>query len=489
MTTGSPGGRAPGADMDLFLALDVGTTLAKALHFDARGRVVDSPAFVRVPVGLDGTADAQEWIAALEELVDRAAASPLPPPAAVGVSCAWHSLVGIDADTRPLTELTTWEDTRAADEAEELRRLLADPEATRQRTGAPIHPSLPPARLLRHARTDPHAFRRVVRWCAGGDLLGVRWCDSQAPLSPSLASATGLRDATTARWDDELLSLLRLSPERLGPVGGDPLLLNNPYSRRWPRLAGIPWFPALGDGAAALLGSGCTSPERAAVTVGTSAAVRVLVPLPQALARPLPPALFRFLLDGERAVVGASRSNAGNLLAWAERTLRLPEGQDPLEAALARPPGAHGLTAVPALSGERSPDWPLRAHGALEGLRLPTTAVDILQALVESAVLGLAVCVDVLEDWGGTPLRLIGSAGVTRSPAWARLIADATGRSVTVCSIEEASARGAALFARARAHPGDTAASENTDGHVVGPDEQRARAFARRRTAARLARP
>ena len=65
----------------------------------------------------------------------------------------------------------------------------------------------------------------------------------------------------------------QLSPlvDRDAPLRG----LLPEYGRRWPRFADVPWFPALGDGAAANVGSGCLGPSRVALTVGTSGALRL----------------------------------------------------------------------------------------------------------------------------------------------------------------------------------------------------------------------
>ena len=109
-----------------------------------------------------------------------------------------------------------------------------------------------------------------------------------------------------------------------------------------------------------------------------------------------PSGLFAYLLDADRVVLGAARSNAGNLADWIARVFRL-DG-DIVAEVVTRRPGSHGLEAVPALAGERSPDWPAVASGSLSGLRPDTTAVDAAQALLEAAAAGLADSVDSLEQ-------------------------------------------------------------------------------------------
>src|SRR4029453_7646483 len=98
------------------------------------------------------------------------------------------------------------------------------------------------------------------------------------------------------------LDAVGIEPARLPPVGDDPV-------------GG--WYPALGDGACSNLGSGCPPPDRAALTVGTSAAIRVVA----TDAAPPPAGLFRYRVDGERALVGGSLSSGGQPLQGLKRTL------------------------------------------------------------------------------------------------------------------------------------------------------------------------
>jgi sugar (pentulose or hexulose) kinase len=227
---------------------------------------------------------------------------------------------------------------------------------------------------------------------------------------------------------------------------------------------------------------------RAALTVGTSAAVRVLAGPAERAARP--PGLFAYLLDAERVVLGAARSNAGNLVEWLSAVVRSDGGAADLVAEVAaRPPGAHGLVAVPSLAGERSPDWPPAATGSVSGLHPGTTGLDIAQAFLEAAVCGLADAVDSLEHAVASPLVLVGSGrALTSSAAWRQLVADATGRPVVPSRVEEASARGAAVAALTGLGWLDPARGDDTpagdlDGEPVLPDPGRAEAFARLRRA------
>jgi gluconokinase len=466
------------------LALDVGSTSAKAQYFDARGRSLTPPYRGRVAITPEGTAEPEVFLASVEAVLDAALQPPAPVPDAVALACAWHGLVGLGRNGRPTTPLSTWQFTGAAPAAAELRRRLTDPDAVRRRTGAPVHSSLPSARLLWWSEHHPDTFAATTRWCSIGELLEGRWLELVPGPSSSMASGTGCYDQEAAQWDPDVVAALGLAPGVLAPVDDEVRIgLVDSYRRRWPVLAGLPWLPAVGDGACSIVGTGCSG-GRAALTVGTSAAVRVLVGAEQRA--PRPPGLFAYLLDPARVALGAARSNAGNLAEWAGRVLRLDAGAGTspdslVEAIAARPPGSGGVMAEAALAGERSPDWPLDACGSFAGVRHSTSALDLAQSLIEAAVLGLADAADALEGHVG-PCTLIASGrAVASSAGWRRLLADGLGRPIIPSRVEEATARGAALAALARLGWLEPSPAEADDGEPVPPDPARAEAFARLR--------
>src|SRR5690348_7551354 len=104
------------------LALDVGTSSVRAIGYDESGRPVPGVGARTAwePVATaDGGAelDAEVLVAATASAIDRCLAVAPGPPAAVGASVFWHSLLGLDAERRPVTGVITWADTRSASTA------------------------------------------------------------------------------------------------------------------------------------------------------------------------------------------------------------------------------------------------------------------------------------------------------------------------------------------------------------------------------------
>ncbi len=197
------------------------------------------------------------------------------------------------------------------------------------------------------------------------------------------------------------------------------------------------------------MGSDCWGPRRVALNVGTSAALRVVLPEPLGPHAATPWGLWRYRVDARRALVGGATSEGGNVLAWCRRHLALPADPAALEAALgAAEPDGHGLTALPFLAGERSPGWRPEARAAVMGLSLDTGAVEITRALLESVAFRLAEVYDRLRPLAAADHVVVASGGaLAHSPAWAQIVTDALGVPVAQGGDAEASARGAALLA------------------------------------------
>jgi gluconokinase len=363
---------------------------------------------------------------------------------AVAVCTFWHNLMGVDKQSRAVTPLLSWNDTRAASAARRLRREI-DERALHRRTGCVPHASYWPAKLLWMRETMPEVFNRVARWISIGEYLHLRLF-GKTSCSISMASATGLLDQNRCDWDEEILTHVKIDPDHLSPLEDAGFAgLSEAYAARWPALREARWFASVGDGACSNIGSGCSSKERAALMVGTSGALRVLW---KAEAATIPPGLWCYRADSRRFVMGGALSNGGDLFDWMRNTLRLGSVAEVEAQLAAMMPDAHGLAALPFLSGERSTGWHDDARAVIAGLSLSATPIDILRAGLESVAYRFAAIYDLIAKEIGEPRELIASgAALISSPAWMQIISDVVGRPMIASSEREASSRGVALMA------------------------------------------
>jgi len=437
----------------LVLTLDVGTSSVRTLLFDAHGCEVQGFG-VQLPYQVVTTADGGVEADGdeLSELAVRSfcgirgqmKASGLR-PAAVASCTFWHNVLGVGGDGRPTTPVIHLFDTRSAGAAKKLAERI-DPRRQHARTGCVLHASYLPAKLLWLSEARPDAFRVTRRWMSFGEYLFLKLF-GRAVASTSMVSGSGLWNQHENNYDDEILSVLPIEPSQLSPVEemDQPLSALRPeYSSQWPEFAGIPWYPALGDGACNNIGSGCHSPERFALMVGTSGALRAVLEAPHI---DIPEGLWCYRVDRRRYVLGGALSNGGSVLQWMQRTLTLPS-EDRLDRELAAmTPGSHGLTILPLFAGERSTGWRAEAHAAITGLNMHTSSLDILRAGLESVALRFRNVYEVMVARLGAPSEVVASGGaLSLLPSWTQMMADALGRPVLTCIERETTSWGAALL-------------------------------------------
>ena len=139
---------------------------------------------------------------------------------------------------------------------------------------------------------------------------------------------------------------------------------------------------------------------------------------------------------------------------------------------MAAAPGAGGLTLLPYLDGERTPDRP-EATGVLAGIRSDVGREQLARAAVEGVVCGLLDGLDALSAFAPADGRLILVGGGARSRAYRQVLADLSGRAVLVPHGEEQVATGACVQAAAVAsgvEPADVADRWKLgDGDVIEP--------------------
>ncbi|MDE3181671.1 MAG: carbohydrate kinase, partial [Acidobacteriota bacterium] len=368
---------------------------------------------------------------------------------AVGCCTFWHNVLGVGGDVTPVTPVLHPFDTRAAAAAAELGRRV-DGAAQHSRTGCVLHASYLPAKLLWLSTANPQAFNSARQWMSFGEFLYLRLF-GRSMASTSMVSGSGLWDQNRNDYDDEILSVLPINRAQLAPPGemDQPLRsLKLEFSSLWPGFDGIPWFPAWGDGACSNIGCDCHSPDRFALMVGTSGALRAVSETEN---MKIPANLWCYRVDRGRFILGGALSNGGEVYAWMKRVLALPDDEEIEKQLHAMKPGSHGLTILPLFAGERSPNWRAEARAVIAGLSAGTQPIEILQGALESVALRFRLLYGLMTAHFGSPREVIASGGaLLRSPAWTQMIAGALARPVTACLESEGSSRGVALLALER---------------------------------------
>ncbi len=423
-----------------FLGLDIGTTSTKALAINPEGRQLalaraGYPTLSPHPGYQEQDPDTllEAVLAVLSEILRQTGAR----PAAIGLSCAMHSLIALDENGHPLTRAILWSDRRSQAQARELR--VSDiGRALYEATGTPIHPMSPLCKLRWLREEEPALFARAARFVSIKEFIVQKLCGCWA-ADYSIASASGLMNIEKLEWHKPALEYAGIGEPQLSPLAPPTSLMALDNQRLPGEFRNTPLALGANDGCLANLGALALSPEEWVLTIGTSGALRCTGRAP--VVRP-EAQIFNYRLDEDYFVSGGAINNGGIAYEWLAGLLgreRLPEA-----AAEQVPAGSEGLLFLPYLLGERAPIWDAGASGAFLGLRLHHGPAHLHRAVLEGVALSLY---HIAENMPARPERLIANGGFTQSSLWLQVIADVFGLPVWVDEQPEASALGAAYTA------------------------------------------
>jgi xylulokinase len=412
----------------LVAGVDSSTQSTKVLLCQADDGTIVGQASAPHPDGTE--CDPELWWDALVKagagLLDRADA--------IGVAAQQHGMVVIDETGQVIRPALLWNDVRSAPQARELITELGGPRQWAVQTGSVPTASFTVTKLRWLAEHEPESAARTAQVLLPHDWLTWRLADRLAEPATDRgdASGTGYFSPAAGRW------LPELAQAALGrPVGLPRLAAPAEVVAR--TADGAALSAGTGDNMGAALGLSL-DPGEVVVSIGTSGTAYAVAD--QAAA------------DETGAVAGFADAtghflplvatiNAARVLTVTARMLGTDvQGLDRL--ALAAPAGAQGLTLLPYLDGERSPNRP-DAHGVLRGLTSSnTTPENLARAAVEAVLCSLADAIDNLADCGITAQRVVLIGGAARSSAVREIAPSIFGVPVTVPEPAEYVALGAA---------------------------------------------
>ena len=357
---------------------------------------------------------------------------------AAGVAAQQHGMVALAGSGNVVRPALLWNDTRSAGAAADLTTELGVPGKWFDAVGVVPVASITVTKLRWLAEHEPERARQVERVLLPHDWLTWRLTGSGEPVTDrGDASGTGYFSPATGEYRTDLLRLAFgrdletprvAAPAEAGSGGDIPGL---------PRIDVV--SPGTGDNMAAALGLEAL-PGDVVVSLGTSGTAFAVAENPTAD----PSGLVAGFADASgRYLPLVCTLNAARVLDAGAAML----GVDLEEfGALARSaaPGAGGLTFLPYLDGERTPNLP-DATGRLDGMtRTNLNPADIARAFVEGMLCGLADAVDALAAQQVPVNRVLLIGGGARSAAVRAIAPQVFGRAVVVPEPGEYVADGAA---------------------------------------------
>lgn len=454
----------------VYLGLDVGTQGTKLLAYcPEEGRVIArvSRSYDIMPTSVPGRAEQdpnETWMPAIDECFtelgnilensDRKIDYKIK---GIGVSGQQHGMVALDSQLQPLRPAKLWCDVEAVEETKLLQASCKEEEFNLDF----LTPSFTAPKILWMKRNEPELFQKAKWFVLPHDYVVMKLANLRQPITDAgdasgngiYISSTRQNSKTIANAIDESLIVKLptvLSPNQVAGILDDAfmqkLLPNAPPSTK-----AIPLSVGSGDNMCSALGVGCVSPGQAVLSLGTSGTIFAVSDSPVSSS----PVLAPFCdAAGRHLPLACTISCTGVLTQVLNEFTDWSSHEVASEHAAAVEIGCHGITFLPYLGGERTPNWP-HASGALLGLtssnlRHASDPAVVYRACLEGISFLLADAMNHFPNKDEIKTLLVVGGGA-KNPLWQQMIAD-----ILNCRLEfplegESAALGAAFQAGAAA--------------------------------------
>ncbi len=421
------------------LALDIGTTTARAVVFEPSGIVVGiARASLRSTSPQPGRVEqdvGRVWRATRRVIAQALSSAGCAPAdiAAVGVTSQRTSIVLWDRVTgQPLGPMVVWSDLRGAARSLELMQsgyFLAPQQAATKLEAVLAGVSLPGDRIA-WGNIDSY-----VIWKLSGGAVHA--------TDRSQAWPTGYLDLATMQWNQALIDHQQLGQlqfpslvDTWGPMGTTSAAVFG---------ASVPIAADVADQQSALIAHG----ETVKVTYGTSATLDLATGPELVFKSPTaPPFVLSSAAGQTRFCVEGMVLSAGSALDWLRSACGLG-GHARFEALAASVDHSAGAAFLPALQGLGAPYGDPARRASLAGLSTSVSSAHIARAGMEGVAFRVREAFDHVHDLTGVaaPDVLGVDGGLTANETFLQVQADLLGRPLRRHAVREATAAGAALSA------------------------------------------
>lgn len=447
--------------MSYLLGIDIGTSGVKILALREDGKIAalaHSAYSLQNPHPLWAEQNPQDWWSATcEALGEVAQTVPLTEVTAIGLSGQMHSLVALDESGEVLRPAILWCDQRTQEQCRWITEKVGV-QTVLEETCNPVLTGFTAPKIIWMREHEPETYERARMFLLPKDYIRYKLTGEFA-TEVSDASGTSLLNVPQRQWSTLMLDRLEISSSHL-PRVYESYEISGSISREGAAATGLkestPVVGGGGDQAAGAVGNGIIQSGVISVTTGTSGVIFSSTDSPL---RDPESRLHTFChaVPNKWHVMGVMLS-AGGGLRWYRDTLCLAETQvanimgiDPYKViaqeAEAAPPGGEGLFFLPYLTGERTPHPDPNARGAFIGLTLRHNKAHLARAVMEGVAFGLRDSLEILRSMNISIGNVRASGGGARSEFWRQIQADIFKTTLSVMSVDEGPAQGAALLA------------------------------------------
>lgn len=436
----------------IFLGIDIGTSSVKCAVLGEKGILGSALAEHPIESPRSGWAEQnpEVWITGIQSAVRQAFDHTQAQPADVqglGLSGQMHGTVCLDQSGQVLRPAILWADQRSAPQTRWINDNIGE-ERLASWTGNPVAAGFTLPTLLWLRENEPSIWKDVRTVLLPKDYVRYRMV-GELGSEPSDACSTLLFDTAKRSWSAPLLREMKIDRELLPEIHGSTAIageLQAPLATEMGLPPGIPVVYGGGDQACQALSQGAIEPSLGTCTIGTGG--QILVPIREPTGdSELRTHMFCHVFPDLWYLMAATLS-AGLSFRWLRDNILYSQTYSQMaDLAESAPPGNEGLIFLPYLVGERTPHMDPEARGAFIGLTRRHQTQHIIRAVMEGVVFSLRQGLDSIRQSHVQIDSLTASGGATKHPLWLQIMADVLEMPISVSTVQESAATGAAWLA------------------------------------------
>ena len=446
-----------------FMGIDTGTNSSKGVLIDPHGQIIAEHATEHAmtnpaPGHYEHDADKDWWgdlCIISNALIKKSKVSPYDIKA-IGTSALGADCLPIDEQCRPLRKAILYGiDARATDEMEQLTEMYGE-EQIRQWYGRPLCSSDVMPKILWIKNKEPEIYAKTYKFLTGSSFIAAKLTGNYVVdrfLGLASFNPLYLNDGTPN--PESCRPICR--PDQLAEVkeANDIAGYVTETAAKETGLAvGTPVIVGTDDSGAEAISTGVVAPGKMMIQFGSS--IYMILGTEE-------------LIDDERlwreefivpglCDISAGTNAAGSLTKWYRDTifpdvLQLekdggPDAYNTMMKDLDKiPAGSNGLITLPYFAGERTPINDPQAKGILFGLTLAHTRQHMYRSALESVAYSVNQQLKIMLDHDISIDQIFAVGGGVKNELWMQIVADVTGKAISIPAITVGASFGDALMA------------------------------------------
>ncbi|HEB32270.1 MAG TPA: hypothetical protein ENI15_15580 [Spirochaetes bacterium] len=445
----------------VLIGVDIGTTTIKAVFLDAnKGKIIGTELeeISQIREKPDRAEyEAMVWWNAVKDIISGGMKNlNIEAESIAGLCFGGFTVMGfmVDKDGNPLNNPTHYTDMRHMKEVEELEKQIG--QKAIEINNNVMGPYNTFAKQYWYKKHEPELYRKAKYFMTEAGWITFK-LTGEWSCNRSEAGFCAQYDYKTRQWSEEILDAVDIPVDKYPPLFdawekvGE---VTQAAASQTGLAKGTPVFAGTDDAGPVAITCGAIKEGQCYLSLGSgcNVASNISKPMyhPTCLFYPhCIPGLYMFI--SVLISVGTNYKWVRDTIANTEVSMAALLNDDPyslmeIEAAKSKP-GSGGVLFLPHLEGVFTPLDDPNARAVFLGISSSTTRGDIIRSVMEGTAMSLLHNIITIEELGGDLNELIITGGPTKSSAWMQIIADVTGRSISLPEETEGAPFGNAIVA------------------------------------------